>query len=101
MKPPIGKTFWIYKPIRHYVMSQKWLSCSFVGKAYNNYNDFSEESHSLNTPPPPQLHMGGEGGGRWVDMEILNNGGKGGWKNLHINGWVKHNGGGGGYSIPK
>ena len=40
IKPPIGKIFWKYKTIRHYlVMSQKQLLLSFVNKVYNNYNN--------------------------------------------------------------
>ena len=36
-KPPIGKIFWIYTPIRHYfVISRKWLLCLFVNKVYDN-----------------------------------------------------------------
>ena len=42
VKLPIGKIFRKYKPIKHYfAMSQKWLSCSFVNKVYDNYNKAS------------------------------------------------------------
>ena len=38
IKPPIGKIFWKYKPIRYYfAMSQKKLSCSFLNKVYDNF----------------------------------------------------------------
>ena len=36
IKPPTGIIFRKYKPIRHYfVMSRKWLSCSFVNKVHD------------------------------------------------------------------
>ena len=39
IKPPIGKVFQKYKPIRYYfVMYRKYLTCSFVNKVYDNYN---------------------------------------------------------------
>ena len=52
-------------------------------------NKIKWNNHSLNRPTSPQLQMGGGGYG---DFKMLNNRGCG-WKNLSINGWVRHNGG--------
>ena len=46
------------------------------------------------TPSYKQLQKGGGRG--YGDFKILNNGGEG-WKNVHINGRLRHNGGGGRY----
>ena len=42
IKPPIGKIFWKYKPIRHYIVTS-WnkLSSSFINKVYDNYDKVS------------------------------------------------------------
>ena len=42
IKPPIGKIFRKYKPIRNFfVMSQKQLPCSFSNNVYDNYKKVS------------------------------------------------------------